>query len=105
MNGNRLGEILKTRRQDRGLTLLDLSEQTGVHQTHLGRIERGERHPSASILRRVAESLDFTEIELLKLGDYLSPDQVDERIARFKKSMKCEIDLAMANLKEKLGGL
>jgi len=46
---------------------------SGVSSSHLGRIERGERFPSASILRRIAKPLGFEEDELFTLAGYLSP--------------------------------
>ena len=43
------------------LTLRELAERSGVSPSHLGRIERGERFPSARILQRIAEPLGFEE--------------------------------------------
>jgi len=57
----------------RGLTLGQLSEISGVSPSYLGRIERGERFPSARILRKIAKPLGFDESELFVLADYLSP--------------------------------
>ena len=53
-NGNDLGRMLKRRRLMMALTLHELGTAAGVSPSHLGRIERGERFPSASILRRIA---------------------------------------------------
>jgi transcriptional regulator with XRE-family HTH domain len=47
----------------------------GVSASHLGRIERGERFPSGSVLRRIAGPLGFEEDELFTLAGYLSPQQ------------------------------
>jgi len=46
---------------------------SGVSSSHLGRIERGERFPSARILRKIAKPLGFEEDELFTLAGYLSP--------------------------------
>ncbi|MBA7651656.1 hypothetical protein ES703_59475 [subsurface metagenome] len=70
---NDLGKLLKQRRVMIPLTLLKLARTSGVSASHLGRIERGERFPSAHILRRLAKSLGFEEGDLLTLGGYLSP--------------------------------
>ena len=43
-----------------------------VSASHLGRIERGERFPSAHILRKIAGPLGFEENELFTLAGYLS---------------------------------
>lgn len=55
------------------LTLQELATRASVSPSHLGRIERGERFPSASILRKIAKPLDFEESELFALAGYLSP--------------------------------
>lgn len=102
MNGNILGESLKARRAEKGLTLAELEALSGVDTSYLGRIERGQRFPSANILRKLAKPLEFAEIELLKLAGYLSPDRTDDRITEFKKSMRGEIKVAMNNLLEKV---
>jgi len=46
---------------------------SGVSSSHVGRIERGERFPSARILRKIAKPLGFEEDELFALAGYLSP--------------------------------
>ena len=70
---NNLGEIIKQRRVTIPLTLQELSASSGVSTSHLGRIERSERFPSASVLRRIAKPLGFEEDELFTLAGYLSP--------------------------------
>ncbi len=54
------------------LTIRKLARAAGVSTSHLGRIERGERFPSARVLRKITKPLDFEEIELLILAGYLS---------------------------------
>ena len=68
-----LGEILRQQRVTLPLTLQELSGMSGVSPSHLGRIERGERFSSASILRKLAKPLGFEEDELFTLAGYLSP--------------------------------
>jgi transcriptional regulator with XRE-family HTH domain len=68
-----LGKILKQKRQSVNLTLHELSSSSGVSPSHLGRIEKGERYPSADILQRIAKPLGFGEEELFTLAGYLSP--------------------------------
>ena len=55
------------------MTLQKLASITGISPSHLGRIERGERFPSAHVLRKIAEPLGFDENELFTLAGYLSP--------------------------------
>ena len=55
------------------LTLQELGAMSGVSPSHLGRIEKGGRFPSARILRKIARPLGFEEDELFALAGYLSP--------------------------------
>ena len=68
-----LGRILKQQRIAIPLTLQELATTSGVSSSHLGRIERGERFPSAHILRKIAKPLGFDEDELFTLAGFLSP--------------------------------
>ena len=68
-----LGRILKQQRISIPLTLQELASISGVSPSHLGRIERGNRFPSARILRKIAGPLGFDEDELFTLAGFLSP--------------------------------
>ena len=70
---NYLGGIIKQQRISLPLTLQELAATSGVSASHLGRIERGERFPSAHILQKIAKPLSFEEDELFTLAGYLSP--------------------------------
>jgi transcriptional regulator with XRE-family HTH domain len=65
INGNNLGTIIKQQRVMVPLTLRELADRSGVSQSHLCRIERGEHFPSGRILRKIAKPLGFDENELL----------------------------------------
>ena len=69
---NHLGGVIKQQRMAMPLTLSELADASGVSSSHLGRIERGERFPSATILRRIARPLGFDESELFTLAGFLS---------------------------------
>ena len=82
-----LGKIIKQKRLGSNLTLHDLSSASGVSPSHLGRIEKGERYPSAFILQRIARPLGFNEDELFTLAGYLTPhiSEVKENTETVKK--------------------
>ena len=73
MDSNHLGKIIKQQRIALSLTLQQLAAKSGVSASHLGRMERGERFPSAHILQKIARPLSFEEDELFMLAGYLSP--------------------------------
>ncbi len=72
-NRKDLGKVLKQHRVMMSLTLYEVSRAANVSPSHLGRIERGERYPSARILRRLAKPLGLEEVELFTLAEYMSP--------------------------------
>ena len=72
-DGSDLGRMLKQQRVMIPLTLQELSAQSGVSSSHLGRIERGERVHSARILRKIAKPLGYEESELFSQAGFLSP--------------------------------
>ncbi|HTY81688.1 MAG TPA: helix-turn-helix domain-containing protein [Dehalococcoidales bacterium] len=83
---SQLGKIIKQQRIKIPLSLQELAAQSKMSASHLGRIERGERFPSARILRRLAKPLGFNEDELFTLAGFLSPDNpggVEEAPARY----------------------
>jgi len=75
-NRNDLGKIIKTQRLMSGLTLHKLADASGVSPSHLGRIERGDRFPSAHILGKIAKPLRFSDGELFVFAGYL-PSKVE----------------------------
>lgn len=72
-NSENLGRILKQRRVMLPLTLQELAAKSGVSASHIGRTERGDRFPSARILRKIAKPLGFDEAELLTRAGFMSP--------------------------------
>lgn len=83
---SQLGKIIKHQRIKIPLTMQELAALSKVSSSHLGRIERGERFPSARILRKIAKPLGFNEDELFTLAGFLSPETpggVEETAARY----------------------
>ena len=93
-----LGRILKQRRVSLPLTLRDLSAMSSVSASHLGRIERGERFPSGSVLRRIARPLGFEEDELFTLAGYLSPQQAGVAESRVEYGSRGDLDPYVARV-------
>ena len=73
-----LRKMLKQRRLMIPLTLRELAAKSGVSQSHLARIERGERFPSGHILRKIAKPLGVDESLLMTMAGYLPPGSSEE---------------------------
>jgi transcriptional regulator with XRE-family HTH domain len=92
---HRVGMLIHNKRVSIPMTMRELSAKSGVSQSHIGRIERGERFPSAHVLQRFAEPLGFEEEELFTLAGFFS-DRSNEDI--FAVSNKLAIDPLVANM-------
>ena len=56
--------LIKKVRQEKGLTMEELSALSGVSKGHLSRLEREERVPSITTLCKIAIALDVKPEEL-----------------------------------------
>ena len=63
-----LGEIVKHRRQARGLTQRQLAEMLGVKGSHVAYLETGRRRPSLALLKRLADVLELDRGQLFLLA-------------------------------------
>lgn len=70
----RLGRILRGRREELGISQEELASRADLHRTYVGSVERGERNPSFTTLGRYLEGLDMT---WKQLGQYLSEKSRD----------------------------
>ena len=70
-----MSALLRTVRRQRGLTLEDLAEQTGLTKSYLSKIERGQSSPSIAAALRVARALDADVAQL-----FCEPDEQDKII-------------------------
>ena len=59
--------LLKSIREERGISLEELSNKTGISSSHLNYIERNEKEPSISMLCRIAVALNVDEKQLYKV--------------------------------------
>lgn len=61
-----LGKIVKSKRESKGLTQLELAEKSGVDRNYIGMLERGERNPSYLSLLKIAKGLNIKVYNLIK---------------------------------------
>lgn len=83
-NAVNFGEMLRRQRLTMRLTLQELAAKAKVSPSHLGRIEKGTRFPSARVLKRIAKPLGYQENQLFAMAGYLTYD-VDDVIGKDKK--------------------
>lgn len=64
-----IGEKIKSRRKELGLTQEELADKIMVKQPSLSYIERGRNKPSSPLLLVIAMELNLPANELLKMRD------------------------------------
>ena len=66
MPPKRLGKLLKTLREAKGLTQVDLAARAKVERTYIVKLESGDKkNPSLAILQKLAKALGVPVTELL----------------------------------------
>lgn len=65
------GSFLRKKRKEKGFTLSELEEKTGISISHLSRAERNERRLSAEYIQKIANTLDIDEKLLLRKAGYI----------------------------------
>lgn len=78
-----LGKKIKKLRKERKITLMELSEKSGVSQGYLSRIENGKHDPTFSVLLQIARALQI-QVSML----YQEEKQKHEHISIIKKSQR-----------------
>ncbi len=66
-----LGESIRRRRMECGVSQQDLALDAGVHRTYISDIERGSRNLTVLTLNRIAQALGTTAGELYRQADMI----------------------------------
>jgi XRE family transcriptional regulator, master regulator for biofilm formation len=62
-----VGEILKHYRDERGMTINELSHLAGISKSYISSIERGlQKNPSIQVLQKLADTLGISLSQLLE---------------------------------------
>ncbi|WP_406676808.1 cupin domain-containing protein [Neomoorella carbonis] len=83
-----LGEKIRNLRRERGMSLKDVAEKTGLTSSFLSQVERDLADPSITSLRKIAEALDIPIFYfLLNHEDHSPVVRKDQRkVLRFPRS-------------------
>jgi XRE family transcriptional regulator, regulator of sulfur utilization len=69
VNGRSFGDRVRRLRDGMDLSLRDLADRSGVSAPMLSQVERGETSPTLSVAERIAEGLELTLSQLLRLDE------------------------------------
>ena len=59
-----IGERIRDKRKERGLSQEELAEKANIHSTYVGQLERGEKSATVDSLEKVTAALEITFEEL-----------------------------------------
>lgn len=62
----KFGKRIRALRKERKLTQEALAERSGLHNTYIGQIERGEKNPSLESIEKLSVGLDVSVAELFE---------------------------------------
>jgi transcriptional regulator with XRE-family HTH domain len=82
-----MGVRIRSRRQQLGMTLLDLASATGLTKSFVSQVERGRNSPSISTLRSIAGALDVPMFYFFQVEQSKEPvvKVGERRIVKFPK--------------------
>jgi transcriptional regulator with XRE-family HTH domain len=73
----KLGQLVRSRRQELGLTVRQLAEQADMNFATVARIEQGQfAAPGPDKLARIAEALGLSTADVFGLAEYTVPDDL-----------------------------
>lgn len=61
-----LGRNIREKREEKGLTQIEVAEKAELDRNYIGMVERGERNPSYLSLIKIAKGLNITVDQLIK---------------------------------------
>ncbi|MBU3559383.1 helix-turn-helix domain-containing protein [Polynucleobacter sp. Nonnen-W13] len=62
----RFGQVIRTLRNEAGMSQVVFAERCGFYQTYLSRIETGQANPSLNAIEVISNSLGITVFELFE---------------------------------------
>jgi transcriptional regulator with XRE-family HTH domain len=94
-----LGNLLRSLRRQRGLTIEQVATNCGLHSTHIGKIERGETSPSIEKLEQIVETYHITLEDLFSI---LEKNKYNEKYTHVEVSITSRVKTMSLEEKEKL---
>ena len=68
---NALGEAIRARRKEKGLTQEQLASAADMHVNYVSALERGRYNPTVLKLRDLASALDTTATVLIEAAEHM----------------------------------
>lgn len=83
------GELIRQLREDKNLTLVELSQKAGLSVSYISEIERGSKKPSLKTLEKIARALNIPRGQLVEMNEDTQGISMGEkvRLLREQKSI------------------
>lgn len=96
-----LGQFLRQRREELGLSSRQLSKQTGVNDVTIARIERGEfAAPRPDKLAKIAEALGLSLADVFARADYVTPEDLPSFVPYLRSKYRGLPDEAVESIEK-----
>lgn len=83
MESQSIGEFIRSKRKEKGLSVRELARRTGVSQPYLSQLETGSHNnPSLDILRKICKQLDVDYIDFFVRIGYITEEDIKSYVAR-----------------------
>lgn len=99
MDGDRIGDRIKARRHELGLTLKALESRAGVSATHVSEIERGRTSPTVGALSKISGALEKD------IRYFLESERLDDFCVRRSVARPIHQPFAGARMERLAGGV
>lgn len=63
-----LGDIIRSRREELGLSQEQFAFECGLHRTYISQLERGHKSPTLRVLFLIAAALEMPPDEIVRLA-------------------------------------
>lgn len=68
-------KVVKKHREKRKLSRAGLAEKSGLHQTYIGLLERGERSPNLDTAKAIANALGISLAKIIAEAEQIQKQQ------------------------------
>ena len=74
MSNKKIGELIRSLRKERGISLRELAKKVDVSFVNISHIENGKVETSKETLRQIAEALNYDVDKLYSASNHISED-------------------------------
>jgi len=96
----RFGQTIRALRKQKGLTQEKLGELSGLNQSYIGDIERGQRNPSLETVNNLCRALGLSVSETFNLME--QPQSIQEKSRSYLQEVSAEDAAFLQDLFQKL---